>query len=196
MEHRPVEKRTGGPAVAVDERVVVCEPEVQNYRAYGRVYEAFGLDLIRKSAHGLHPLLELRSWRGPMEDFAEVVAHTPIFFMVTKSACGCRVVKGPFRHPAMKLEDEVFRQRLFAHLADPLHGHVVVKDHPLAPVAWRPSFADHFLGNFASRGGPFQLAGRNRLFNQRPHEVALLRLRVGHGFWYLYRTSCLEVDSV
>ena len=100
------------------------------------------------------------------------VAHFDLVVLAEASGFA-RIVERAFADQAVDLEDPFRRDRLVAHRADHLHRAEVVEDHALARVARAPAFAQHLLGNAACGRGAFELAGSDRLLDQRVHQVAV-----------------------
>ena len=83
------------------------------------------------------------------------------------------IIQGAHADDPVHLQQQLGAQGLTAHLAEILHHPVVVEHHALAAVPRLASRPQHGLGLFARGGRTLQLAGGQRLLDQRAHEIAI-----------------------
>ena len=110
--------------------------------------------------------------------------------------CVRRIVKGAGRHRLVKAQHGVNVQWSIGDLLGDLHRSEVVDDHLLASSTWRPSCLQQFLRYTPRGAGALELAGGNRLLNERTHEVAVARSKVRHDLVRKDLPAGLLVDQV
>ena len=92
-QHGPVEKRPGRSTVAIDERVIVPDPEMKDDGADDRVYEGVSILPIGERAHPVQACLEFVGVRWAVEDFAIEVAHDDVVLPPPQPAGGVGVIE-------------------------------------------------------------------------------------------------------
>ena len=81
-------------------------------------------------------------------------------------------------------------------LADPPHGEIVVRNHSLAAILWRPTSPEHFLCNSAGRRCAFKLARGNRFFDQGTYVIFVFCLWIDYLFRHLDLAAQTQIDFV
>ena len=196
MEHGPIEQGTGGAAISIHEGVVVGKPEMEDDRPDGRMEKVGRRFCVGEVAHGLKPALQFGGRGRLVEDGAEIVADDPYFFRPAQASGGGGIVESVVGDQLVDTEDHGGGQGLLFQLGDPLHGQVVIENHALAGVARGTAGADHFLGDFPSGDGTLQLAGGDRLLDERADEVVIAGLWIGDGFGDAQGTAGADVNLV
>ena len=113
-----------------------------------------------------------------------------------KPARCIRFIQGLGGQYPMQFEDQFQTQGTILDFADSRHGRIVVEDHALIPVTRLASIADHVFRHLTRRSGAFQLAGSDRLFNQRGQDITLAPLGRNHFGVRLNLSGRIPIDSM
>ena len=182
-QQRPIEERARRTPVAVVERVVVRKPEVQDDGLDDRMQErAVSKPLLREPDHRFHPRRQrLGRGRPVQHQTAAGVHHRDALVGGTlRTAGSVRIGERVPRDGFVQRQHRGHRQRFVLHFADRLQRTVVVQDHPLVAGPRSAAGAQHAGGDGAGGGGAFELAGGDRLPDQRVHDEPIAGLAVHH----------------
>src|SRR3954447_20635793 len=150
--HEPEEEDPRGTAVAIQERVVIRQPEMEEDGADYRMDEpARPLVFVGEVAQELHPVGELLGWRWRMDRLSVVSiedGNSP-FSWLLQPTCGGRIVERPIGNDSVQFENRRRRETITHLLPHELKRSVVVGDHPLAAISGFAAGPKHFLGRSA-----------------------------------------------
>ena len=197
-EQRPVEDRPGGTAVAVDERMVVTDPEVQHDGSQDGMEEGVlgPIPCVGEPAHRFQAFLELAS-RGRAVENGSVSVHDPNAVRLASKLPGLlRVRKRVLDNQSVKIEHQRRRQHLGRVALRELHRMEVVQDHPLSVVVGLASGAQHFSGHLGCRRSPLELTARDRFLDQGVEDVSVPGGWIGDFLSDLHSSARKLVDLV
>jgi len=163
MEEAPVKEDAGHGAVAVDERVVVGEPVVQEDGAQHGVQKGCGGAGVGESEEGFQAGGKFGGGRGLVEKAVFEVFETDGFVVAAEAAGGIGAGEGAGGEALVEFGEEGERERLGADFADEFEGAVVVEGHLLAAVARAATGAEQLAGDLGGEIGAFEVAGGDGL---------------------------------
>lgn len=178
--HVPVEQRPACAPVAVGERMVITEHEMQQDAADDRVDEsAIGDRGVGEIAQALQPCFEFFGLGRLVQHGTVAFADHLDVIAPTDPAAVFRVFKRALRQDPLQFDDMGGFEPLAAYFADVAHGLEVVEDHAFADGRRFASFAQHGFRHAPGGRGAFQLARCDGFLDQAGHQVAAL---VGTNF--------------